>query len=100
MWVDIWDEIAPQFRAVITTGEGMFVEDQFLPMARFGAPEETYWSYSFTPIRGEDGTIAGIFNSGSETTHAVLAQRQMRFFLDLSEHLRLNQTSASAAPPR
>ncbi|MGZ5393805.1 MAG: GAF domain-containing protein [Mycobacterium sp.] len=74
---------------MIATGEGMFVEDQFLPMARFGAPEETYWSYSFTPIRGEDGTIAGIFNSGSETTHAVLAQRQMRFFLDLSEHLRL-----------
>ncbi len=89
VWADIWDEIEPQFRGVIATGEGMFVEDRFLPMARFGAPEETYWSYSFTPIRGEDGTIAGIFNSGSETTHAVLAQRQMRFFLDLSEHLRL-----------
>ncbi|MBY0224204.1 MAG: PAS domain-containing protein [Hyphomicrobium sp.] len=89
VWSDIWDDIAPQFREVIATGEGMFVEDRFLPMARFGAPEETYWSYSFTPIRGEDGTIAGIFNSGSETTHAVLAQRQMRFFLDLSEHLRL-----------
>ncbi len=89
VWSDIWDDIAPQFRKVIATGEGLFVEDRFLPMARFGAPEETYWSYSFTPIRGEDGTIAGIFNSGSETTHSVLAQRQMRFFLDLSEHLRL-----------
>ncbi len=89
VWSDIWDDIAPQFRGVIATGEGMFVEDRFLPMARFGAPEETYWNYSFTPIRGEDGTIAGIFNSGSETTHAVLAQRQMRFFLDLSEHLRM-----------
>jgi two-component sensor histidine kinase len=89
VWADIWDEIEPQFREVIATGEGMFVEDRFLPMARFGAPEETYWTYSFTPIRGEDGTIAGIFNSGSESTNAVLAQRQMRFFLDLSEHLRL-----------
>lgn len=92
VWSDIWHDIGPQLRTVISTGEGLFVEDQFLPMARFGAPEETYWSYSFTPIRGEDGRIAGIFNSGSETTGAVLSQRQMRFFLDLSEHLRTART--------
>lgn len=88
VWSDIWNEIEPQFREVITRGEGLFVEDRFLPMARHGAPEETYWSYSFTPIRGEDGTIAGIFNSGNETTRAVLTQRQMRFFLEISEHAR------------
>jgi len=88
VWSDIWHVIEPQFVQLIATGEGIFVEDQMLPMRRFGALEETYWNYSFTPIRGEDGTIAGVFNSGSETTRHVLSQRQMRFLLELGEALR------------
>lgn len=88
VWSDIWHIIEPQFTQLIETGEGIFVEDQMLPMRRFGALEETYWSYSFTPIRGEDGRIAGVFNSGSETTRNVLSQRQMRFLLELGEEFR------------
>lgn len=88
VWADIWHEIEPQFRAVIGTGQGLFLEDKMLPMARYGVPEETYWSYSFTPLRGENGAIAGIFNSGSETTARVLSGRQNDFLLRLSEAMR------------
>jgi two-component sensor histidine kinase len=88
VWSDIWHVIEPQFTHLISTGEGIFVEDQMLPMRRFGLLEETYWNYSFTPIRGEDGSIAGVFNSGSETTRHVLSQRQMRFLLDIGEAFR------------
>lgn len=96
VWSDIWHVIEPQFVRLIETGEGVFVEDQMLPMHRFGLPEETYWSYSFTPIRGEDGAIAGVFNSGLETTRNVLSQRQMLFLLELGEVFR-SQTSFEAA---
>ncbi len=88
VWSDIWHVIEPQFERLIETGEGISVEDQMLPMQRFGFPEETYWSYSFTPIRGEDGAIAGVFNAGSETTRNVLLQRQTSFLLDLAETFR------------
>lgn len=88
VWTDIWSEIEPQLRHLIETGDGVYVEDRLLPMARFGIPEETYWSYSFTPIRGEDGRIAGIFNSGNETTGMVLSNQQMRFLLRFAEELR------------
>ncbi len=88
VWSDIWHVIEPQFTRVIETGEGLFVEDQLLPMRRFGYEEETYWSYSFTPIRGEDGAIEGIFNSGQETTARVLKQRQTAFLLGLVDRLR------------
>ena len=59
-----------------------------LPMQRFGIPEETYWSYSLTPIRGEDGSIVGVFNSGHETTRQVLSRHQMSFLLELGEAFR------------
>jgi two-component sensor histidine kinase len=88
VWSDIWHVIEPQFTRLLTTGEGVSVENQLLPMRRFGVPEETYWSYSFTAIRGEDGTVAGVFNTGSETTRTVLIERHMRFLLDLAEALR------------
>lgn len=88
VWSDIWDIIEPQFLHVIESGDGVFVEDQMLPMARYGTPEETYWSYSFTAIRGERGEIVGIFNSGMETTRAVLSQRRLKLLLDLGDCLR------------
>ena len=88
VWADIWHVIEPQFEHLLQTGAGLFVENQMLPMARFGAPEETYWNYSFTAIRGEDGEISGIFNSGSEVTTSVRSERQIRFLLDYGEALR------------
>jgi two-component sensor histidine kinase len=92
VWADIWPVIEPQFSEVLREGKGLFLENQMLPKRRFGAPEETYWSYSFTPIRGEDGSIVGVFNSGSETTRSVLRERQMRFLLELGEVLRASGT--------
>lgn len=88
VWSDIWHVIEPQFSSVIRTGEGFFTDDQLLPMRRYGFEEETYWSYSLTPIRGEDGAIEGIFNSGQETTAKVLKHRQTTFLLNLIDATR------------
>ena len=75
VWPDIWDVIAPQFRQVFETGEGFSAFDQLLPMQRGGRVEETYWNYSFAPIRADDGTVLGIFNQGHETTAQVVTRR-------------------------
>jgi len=88
VWSDIWHVIEPQFTQVIETGQGLFVDDQMLPMRRYGFEEETYWSYSFTPVRGEDGRIVGIFNSGQETTDKVLRQRKTAFLLEAGDRVR------------
>ncbi|GEO17115.1 hypothetical protein MAE02_48110 [Microvirga aerophila] len=94
VWTDIWDVIRPQLARVLETGEGFSTYDQMLPMVRGGARRETYWNYSFTPIHGEDGSIAGVFNQGHEITDRVLGERRHRFLLDLSDRLR------SLADPR
>jgi PAS domain S-box-containing protein len=88
VWYDIWDVVGPQFARVLETGEGFSAFDQMLPMIRGGLRQETYWNYSFTPIRGEDGSVAGIFNQGHETTDRVLGERRGRFLLDLSDRQR------------
>src|SRR3546814_4616790 len=78
------------------TGEGFVAENQLLPMRRYGFEEETYWKYSFSAIRGEDGRIAGIFNCGYETTELVLGQRHLQFMLSFSERLRSQDKPGAA----
>src|SRR3546814_2753551 len=75
VWADIWDVIGPQFEKVIAEGEGFSTFDRMLPMVRDGAVRETYWNYSFTPIRGESGAVAGVFNQGHETTEGIIYER-------------------------
>ncbi|MGE6320752.1 ATP-binding protein [Pseudomonas oryzihabitans] len=76
VWQDIWPVVGPQFGQVLSTGQGFSVFDQLLPMVRQGVVTETYWNYSFTPIRGEGGEIAGVFNQGHETTQRILDERR------------------------
>ncbi len=91
VWSDIWDVVGPQLSQVMETGEGFSVFDQMLPMVRNGIRHETFWNYSFTAIRGENGTVVGVFNQGHETTQAVLARRQAAVEID-----RLGQMFAQA----
>ncbi|MEG3181907.1 PAS domain-containing protein [Sphingomonas sp. LT1P40] len=72
---EIWAVVGPQFARVIETGEGFAAYDQRLDMMRGGRTHETYWNYSFTPIRDEFGAVVGILNQGNETTRAVLGER-------------------------
>lgn len=88
VWPDIWHVIEPQLRMVSQSGQGLALRDQKLPMNRFGLPEECYWDYSFTPIAGEDGGVAGIFNQGQETTERVLTQQRSDFLVVFNDRLR------------
>lgn len=75
-WSDIWDIVGPQFRQVMQTGQGLAEYEQMLPMVRGGRTTETWWNYSFTPIRNADHSIGGVFNQGNEITGVVLARRE------------------------
>lgn len=75
VWADIWHMVGPEMDRVFATGAGFSTYDQMLPMERNGRAQETWWNYSFTPIRNEHGAVVGILNQGSETTRTVLAER-------------------------
>ena len=88
VWADIWGVVGPQLADVMRTGKGFSTFEQMLPMLRDGRVTETWWNYSFTPIRGEQGEVAGIFNQGNEITDSVTGRRRDHFLLGLSDRLR------------
>ena len=78
VWPEIWETIGPLFEKVLTTGEGVWQEDELLPMLRHGYVEECYFNFTFSPVRGENNKIDGIFNAVIETTDRVLSERRLR----------------------
>ena len=85
VWPEIWDTIGPLFEGVLSTGEGVWQEDELLPMLRHGYVEECYFNFTFSPVRGEDGQIDGIFNAVVETTDRVLSERRLRTLSRMGE---------------
>ncbi len=75
-WGETWDVIGPQIDEVLQKGEASWHEDQFVPLRRNGSVEDVYWTYSYSPVRGDDGDIAGVLVVVTETTSHVEARQQ------------------------
>ena len=87
IWPEIWDTIGPMFASVIGTGQPTWVENQSLVLERNGYPEECNFTYSFSPLFDDDGSIRGVLNVATETTEHVIAQRRLVCLTDLSAAL-------------
>ncbi|HET9037452.1 MAG TPA: PAS domain-containing protein, partial [Myxococcaceae bacterium] len=95
-WPEIWHVIGPMLDAVLSRGESTFSEDLMLPLERKGFPEECYFTFSYSPIRGETGRVGGVFCSVVETTSQVLAVRRTRTLRRLAEIATVGRTEADA----
>lgn len=87
VWEDIWHDIEPMLRQVMEEGIGTYVESQLLIMERNGYPEETYYTFSYTPVPGDDGKIAGMFCANTDDTDRIISERQLRTLTSLGKRL-------------
>ncbi|WP_428664286.1 ATP-binding protein [Runella sp.] len=94
VWREIWKDIEPMLRRVMDKNEGTYVERQLLIMERNGYPEETYYTFSYTPVPGDKGGTAGMFCANTDDTSQVLSERQLATLTDLGKNL-LNATNDS-----
>lgn len=74
VWAEIWPDIAPLIDRALA-GEATWSENMHLVMERYGYPEDTWYTFSYSPVRDEAGAIAGMFCACTETTGQVLADR-------------------------
>ena len=77
VWGDAWAQVSAPFYHCLATGEGFKSEDVVLPIVRHGVRETTYWDFSATAIRDDQGAIVGLLNQGFETTQRIRAQREL-----------------------
>ena len=83
-WAEIWDTIGPMLEGVVRTGEATWSDDLLLVLHRYGYAEECYFSFSFSPVRVEEGLVGGVFTAVIETTDNVIGERRLRTLRDLA----------------
>jgi PAS domain S-box-containing protein len=87
VWKDIWQDIGPMLKQVMEEGKGTYVESQLLLMERNGYPEETYYTFSYTPVPGDNGGIAGMFCANTDDTDRIISERQLKTLTGLGKTL-------------
>ena len=76
-WPEVWDELEPLARQAWDEGVPTYSENRRLFLHRHGYREETYWTFSYSPVLAEDGGVAGIFVATTDMTARVLGERRL-----------------------
>ncbi|WP_344478615.1 SpoIIE family protein phosphatase [Kineococcus aurantiacus] len=89
---EAWDDLEPLFAQALT-GEAVWFEDLPLVLDLRGHLEETFFTFSYSPVRDDDGRIAGVMDIAVETTRQVQDHRRLELLT------RLGDLASELAPP-
>jgi PAS domain S-box-containing protein len=84
VWHEIWDQVGPRVESAILKNEGTYDEALLLIMERNGYPEETYYTFSYSPIPDDQGEIGGIICANTEDTQRIIGKRQLALLQELA----------------
>ena len=77
VWHEIWDQVGPRIDRVLNTGEASWDEALPLILEGSGNPEESYHTFSYSPLARSDGAIEGVLCVAMSDTLRVLRERQL-----------------------
>jgi len=97
VWAEIWHYCGPLATNVFTRGEAVMGDDVQLFMRR--APdflEETFYSFSYSPIRDESGAVAGLFCPSTDVSAKNIGTRRLKTLSELASKALIQKTTEAA----
>jgi PAS domain S-box-containing protein len=95
VWAEIWPDIGPRIDSVLRTGVATYDENLLLFLERSGYPEETYHTFSYSPLADDGGKIVGMLCVVTEVSERVIGERRLALLRDLSALLAPTQTETA-----
>lgn len=92
VWAEVWPEVEPRIQTVLETGVATWDQNLFLILERSGFPEETYHTFSYSPLRNDSGAISGMLCVVVEETERVLGERRLATLRQLATALSATKT--------
>ena len=87
VWAEIWSDIGPRIDTVLTTGEATYDEGLLLFLERSGFPEETYHTFSYSPLADDRGRTTGMLCVVTEETDRLIGERRVGTLRDVASAL-------------
>ncbi|AVS77960.1 hybrid sensor histidine kinase/response regulator [Paracidovorax avenae] len=94
VWAEIWDDVKGRMHAVYQRGESTWDSSLMLLIDRAGTGtlEETYHTFSYSPLLDDDGRVNGLFCAVSEETRRVISERRLAILHELGAAMSLGGT--------
>lgn len=86
VWSEVYADVEDQVRTVMVEGRATWNKALLLLLERNGYPEETYHTFSYSPLRDE-GAVRGLMCVVTEETERVISERRLDTLRQLGEHL-------------
>jgi hypothetical protein len=96
VWAEVWSAVEQMATQILTGGPATFSADMLLELNRYGFIEETYFTFAYSPIPGDDGGVGGILTTVQETTGQILNERRLKTLRDLAAGAAEAQTAEEA----
>ncbi len=87
LWSEIWPDIGPRIEHVLRTGEATWDEALLLLLERSGYPEETYHTFSYSPLSDDTGAIVGMLCVVTEETERIIGERRLSSLRELASEI-------------
>ncbi|MES2188395.1 MAG: ATP-binding protein [Pseudomonadota bacterium] len=87
VWSEVWEQVQDRVRTVYERGEATWDQALLLLLERDGYAEETYHTFSYSPILEADGRVGGLFCTVTEETHRVISERRLSSLRQLAAGL-------------
>ena len=100
VWAEIWPDIGPRIETVLKTGMSTWDERLLLFLERSGYPEETYHTFSYSPLSDDGGAISGMLCVVTEDTERVIGERRLGTLRDLGAQATQAKTTERGLPHR
>ncbi len=87
VWAEIWSDIGPRIDRVLGTGEATWDSGLLLFLERSGYTEESYHTFSYSPLYDDGGNISGMFCVVTEETERIVAERRAILLREMASAL-------------
>nr|WP_210313222.1 ATP-binding protein [Rhodopseudomonas rhenobacensis] len=87
VWREVFDAVKDRIRSVMVDGVATWDKALMLLLERNGYPEETYHTFSYSPLRGDSGLTEGLMCVVTEETERVISERRLNTLRALADGL-------------
>ncbi len=97
VWAEIWPDIGPRAESVLRTGQATWDEGLLLILQRRNFPEETYHTFSYSPVPDDQGSVGGMLCVVTEDTERTIGERRLKTLRELAARTTDEAKSAEEA---
>ena len=86
VWSEVYEDVADQVE-LVKSGKATWNKALLLLLERSGFPEETYHSFSYSPLFQADGSVGGLLCVVTEETARIISERRLETLRQLGAGL-------------